>query len=146
MLDFTDEEIKNLQKCFDSLDGDNSKCIGVDELENPLIGLGFASNREEINEMIKQVDVDGSGQIEFDEFLLIIKNNRHKTKGGNEGIAQFFKDLTSGNLDDKGNKNLSFGMLVQNIKRSSLMDAIVEKKYSPRWRDGQKILQNIRIL
>jgi Ca2+-binding EF-hand superfamily protein len=75
VLDFSDEELKKLKECFDSLDDDLSGSIGIDELENPLIGLGFADTREEIQEMIDEVDEDGSGMIEFDEFLLIIKNS-----------------------------------------------------------------------
>jgi Ca2+-binding EF-hand superfamily protein len=38
-------------------------------LESPLIGLGIADTREEIEQMIIEVDEDGSGKIEFDEFL-----------------------------------------------------------------------------
>jgi Ca2+-binding EF-hand superfamily protein len=38
-----------LKACFSSLDEDGSGSIGVDELEEPLIGLGFAETREEVN-------------------------------------------------------------------------------------------------
>ena len=41
----------------------------MDQLEEPLIGLGFANNREEIRSMIDEVDDDKSGFIEFPEFL-----------------------------------------------------------------------------
>ena len=75
VLDFQDHEIANLRKCFNSLDEDGSGSIGVQELENPLIGLGFAENKTEIEEMVAEIDADGSGQIEFDEFLLILKNS-----------------------------------------------------------------------
>ena len=61
MLDFNDAEIHKLKECFGQLDDDNGGCIGLAELENPLIGLGFADCREEVQEMIDMVDVDGSG-------------------------------------------------------------------------------------
>ena len=48
LLDFSDDELKKLKECFLSLDDDASGSIGVDELETPLIGLGFADTREEI--------------------------------------------------------------------------------------------------
>jgi len=73
MLDFTDEEIKKLRDCFNSLDDDGSGSIGIEELEDPLIGLGFAESWEEVLEIIKAVDKDDSGKIEFGEFLGIIK-------------------------------------------------------------------------
>lgn len=80
MLDFTDEEIKKLRECFDSLDCENSGSIGLKELEDPLIGLGFAETREEVQELIDKVDDDGSGFIEFGEFLGIIKNSDQDEK------------------------------------------------------------------
>ena len=45
LLDFSDDELRKLKECFDSLDDDLSGTIGIVELENPLIGLGFADNR-----------------------------------------------------------------------------------------------------
>lgn len=48
LLSFSDDELKKLRECFDSLDDDLSGSIGIDELENPLIGLGFADTREDI--------------------------------------------------------------------------------------------------
>ena len=46
--ELSDDEIKKLKECFDSLDTENTGSIGVKELEDPLIGLGFAESREEV--------------------------------------------------------------------------------------------------
>jgi len=80
LLDFQDEEIRKLRECFDSLDDDGSGSIGIEELEDPLIGLGFAESREEVKELVDSVDEDGSGMIEFPEFLGIIKNSDSNEK------------------------------------------------------------------
>ena len=81
---------------FNSLDDDGSGSIGIDELEDPLIGLGFADTREEVQELVDVVDEDGSGMIEFGEFLSIIKNSDSNEKTAK--INNFFKDMTNGNL------------------------------------------------
>ena len=60
-LDFNDEEIQRLRDCFNTLDEDGGGAIGLEELEKPLIGLGFAETREEVKTMMDSVDVDGSG-------------------------------------------------------------------------------------
>ena len=75
LLDFKDDEISRLKRCFNSLDEDGSGSIGLEELEEPLIGLGFAENRAEVQEILEIVDIDSSGMIEFNEFLQIIKNS-----------------------------------------------------------------------
>ena len=41
-LSFSDNQIRQLKNCFDSLDDDHTSSIGVAELQEPLIGLGFA--------------------------------------------------------------------------------------------------------
>lgn len=70
--------------------------------------------------MIDSVDDDGSGMIEFPEFLGIIKNSDGNSK--TEKINQFFKDMTSGKLAGEG---LSFNLLVQKLRRDYMMDAIL---------------------
>ena len=129
-LDFTDEEIARLRECFDTLDEDGGGAIGLEELETPLIGLGFANSREEVKTMMDTVDVDGSGQLEFDEFLLIIKAGTDKNEGlsGAGGMAKihtFFKDLSSGNI---GNKDLSFNIIVQDLRRENMLEDLLKKK------------------
>lgn len=97
-LDFEDEQIEKLRKCFNSLDDDGSGEIGVDELEDPLIALGLVENRNQLQQIVDLVDEDGSGQIEFPEFLQIIKGGRNAKEGakdnGTGAIYQFFDDLT----------------------------------------------------
>lgn len=50
------------------IDADGGGTIGLEELENPLIGLGFAENREDVQELIKTIDEDDNGDIDFGEF------------------------------------------------------------------------------
>ena len=119
VLDFTDEELKKLRECFSSLDDDGGGSIGIEELEEPLIGLGFANNREEVQQIIDAVDDDGSGNIEFPEFLGIILGGAGG--GTEEGVNVFFKNLSNGAI---GKKELSFAINVQNIRRNYMIDAI----------------------
>ena len=48
MLDFSDEEIRKLKLCFAQIDAANTGFIGIDELEDPLIGLVIVDSKEEI--------------------------------------------------------------------------------------------------
>eukprot|EP00347_Sterkiella_histriomuscorum_P009949 403339257 len=137
LLDFQDTQIKKLKECFGSLDGDGSGSIGIEELEEPLIGLGFADTRDEVQDMVDAVDEDGSGQIEFQEFLSIIKNSDGNEKMGK--INKFFKDMTSGQL---AGTDLSFNLLVQKLRRDYLMDAIMSQDGKKK-EFGEKILRNV---
>lgn len=83
--------------------------------------------------MIRLVDKDGSGKIEFDEFLDIIKS----ADGGDKSskMYNFFKgiaiilcisnlriDMVSGNL--KGSDNLPFSLLVCKMRREKLFVSV----------------------
>lgn len=57
----TDEE---LRRAFQVFDHDNSGTISTDELRNVLKSIGEDLTDTEIDEMMRQVDVDGSGTID----------------------------------------------------------------------------------
>ena len=48
-------ERKKLRECFNSLDEDGNGSIGVEELLEPMMGLGFVDNEKQIVKMIKEV-------------------------------------------------------------------------------------------
>ena len=43
------------------MDADGSGFIGAEELEEPLIGLGFVDSKEDVKRIVNLVDKDGSG-------------------------------------------------------------------------------------
>ena len=76
-VEFDIKTMNKYQKYYEemtTINPDGEEGIGVDQLEEPFISLGLAYNREEINNLISSVDDDGSGRIEFGEFLRIIHN------------------------------------------------------------------------
>lgn len=81
------------------MDDDGEGSIGVNEIQVPLIGLGLCDKIEEVEELVLAVDDDGSGEIEFPEFLDIVKGKSggEKTKV----ITEFFQSLTNGKFDTK---------------------------------------------
>ena len=123
MITCSSSEILKLKECFSSLDDDMSGSIGVNEMKEPLIGLGFANTTKEVEHMIELVDEDGSGMIEFSEFLSIIRDSGENEK--TKLLRDFFKDLAQGSL---GSKDVSFPIFVCKTRRKHLLDAIYSKE------------------
>ena len=68
---FTDKEIFD---AFRFIDLDKNMFIGAAELRHLLICMGELITDEEINEMIRMVDVDGDGQVSYEEFYKLCKH------------------------------------------------------------------------
>jgi 16S rRNA C967 or C1407 C5-methylase (RsmB/RsmF family) len=95
-FDFEKSYKKKIKEYFESLDGDKSGAIGTDEMEEPMLTLGIAKSKVQVKKLMEEIDEDKSGQVEFNEFLQILKGSRkiHKTPSStenNEEIMIFFK-------------------------------------------------------
>jgi hypothetical protein len=64
----TDIQVAELRKAFAIFDGDGNGKIDAQELRNLLVAMGNDATEEDAQNLMKLVDLDGSGTIEFDEF------------------------------------------------------------------------------
>ena len=70
--DFTEEQLEIFKDTFLQFDKDGDKSISTKELGTVLRALGLDVTQGELKTMIKEVDADNSGSIEFDEFLNMV--------------------------------------------------------------------------
>ena len=62
------DEIKVLKLCFNLFDTKKQEYLDADDLEDILRVFGFRPSKEELQEILEEIDEDGSGEIEFGEF------------------------------------------------------------------------------
>lgn len=93
-----------------------------------MIALGLVDNRDEVDQIVQDVDDDGTGKIEFDEFVKIIKTGNSTSKGGASEntvkIYNFFKSLTTGKFNKKG-KELIFKLFISGYRRTKILNAMM---------------------
>merc|ERR1711992_373046 len=63
-----DDEIKCLKNCFDLFDSKKQDFLSADDLDEILRAMGFRPSKEELMDILAEIDEDGSGEIEFAEF------------------------------------------------------------------------------
>ena len=65
----SEEEIREAFKVFDR---DNNGFISAAELRHVMTSIGEKLTDDEVDEMIREADVDGDGQINYEEFVKVI--------------------------------------------------------------------------
>ncbi|XP_064633952.1 neo-calmodulin-like [Lineus longissimus] len=68
------ENEEELRQAFQVFDGDGNGFICAAELRHVMTKLGEKLTEEEVDEMIKEADLDGDGQINYDEFVKMMAN------------------------------------------------------------------------
>jgi calcium-binding protein CML len=102
------EQIARLKEVFDHFDADGSGSIDAGELRNVFQSMGTEVSEQEMEDMIAGVDDDGSGQIEFQEFMVLMCSNfgsRSFEEDMREAFTQLDPDST-GKLDVKKLKSM----------------------------------------
>ena len=95
----------------------------------------------EENNLISSVDDDGSGRIEFGEFLRIIHNKSKIKSQGNKKITNFFKQLANDKLGgDSDLKHFSFKTIMDIMRRKNLLKAFLSKNPEEK-KEGEKVLK-----
>ncbi|KAL9234993.1 hypothetical protein vseg_009799 [Gypsophila vaccaria] len=78
----TQQKRQEIKEAFELFDTDGSGTIDAKELNVAMRALGFEMTEEQITQMIADVDKDGSGAIDFDEFchMMTAKIGERDTK------------------------------------------------------------------
>merc|ERR1711935_1068452 len=84
------DEVQEVKDAFDLFDSDNSGAVSVNELVEAMQSLGLEQKNEAVFNMIKEIDTDGSGELEFQEFLEMM-TARLSDKAPRTEIERVFK-------------------------------------------------------
>ena len=81
-LNLTPEQIAEFREAFNIFDKDGDGRITAKELGTVMRSLGQNPSEAELQDMVNEVDLDGNGTIEFDEFLYMM--SRQMREGDTE--------------------------------------------------------------
>uniref|UniRef100_A0A915K2N1 EF-hand domain-containing protein n=1 Tax=Romanomermis culicivorax TaxID=13658 RepID=A0A915K2N1_ROMCU len=87
---YTTEELEEYKQVFALFDTDGSGAIGTDELGEAMRSMGMNPTPQELQTLIKEIDVDGNGEIDFDEFCTVLKRMTAKKETDEEVIRSCF--------------------------------------------------------
>lgn len=94
----TEEEVTKLWEAFKVFDADGSGGISADELGEVMRSLGQSPSKTELRDKIKEVDVDLSGTIDFDEFKTLMVSTQGDRKSRLKLAFSVFDEDGSGQI------------------------------------------------
>lgn len=86
----TEEQIAEFKEAFSLFDKDGDGSITTKELAIVIRSLGQNPTEADLREMIREVDADGNGAIDFPEFLTMMARTM-ETSEGEDAIRAAFK-------------------------------------------------------
>jgi len=120
----SEKYIEELREAFALFDKDNDGCITAKEVRTVMHGLRLESYDQEITDMINTVDIDGSGTVDFNEFLSMMARcncrrvedpQQHKTE--EEELRHAFKvfDIDGNGYVDSNELKITMFNLGENL-------------------------------
>ena len=99
----TEDEILEIKEAFDLFDTDGGGSIDPKELKAAMVSLGFEAKNQTIYQMISDLDADGSGAIDFKEFLdmMTARMSDKDTREDIEKVFKLFDDERTGKISIK---------------------------------------------
>ena len=99
--EISDVKLKEYREAFENFDKDHNGSISHKELGSMMKSLGQNPTDAEMREIIAEVDLDGNGYVDFNEFVIIMQK-RSKELDPEEEIISAFRVF-----DKDGNGTLS---------------------------------------
>merc|ERR1712014_226429 len=121
----SDEQVEEMREAFNLFDSDKSGSIDYRELKAAMKALGFDVKNDELKKMITDIAADGSGHIEFPEFLEMMtgKMGEKDTKEEILKVFKLFDDDSTGKISFKNLKRVA-KELGENMTEEELQDMI----------------------
>jgi len=111
--DITKEQRELLKKAFDTFDVEKKGSIGTIMVGTILGMLGISLDQKMLNDIINEVDEDGSGELEFEEFIQLAA--RFLVEEDAEAMQQELKEAFR-LYDKEGNGYISTSVLKEILK------------------------------
>jgi Ca2+-binding EF-hand superfamily protein len=89
-IQLSEQDVQEFREIFNLIDTDGSGCISPEELGALIEQVGLKITQEELDEMVREIDVDGSGEIDFHEFLETMSRDINPNYSPNE-VCRAFK-------------------------------------------------------
>jgi len=88
-INLSEEKIAEFRAAFELFDKDKDGTITTNELGTIMRNMGHNPTEDELNNMVGEIDLDGNGTLDFNEFLGLMVIKMRDSKEGDELMEAF---------------------------------------------------------
>jgi centrin-1 len=105
----TEDDIEEIKEAFDLFDSDGSGTVEPRELKSAMVSLGFEAKNATLFHVVSELDKDGSGAIDFEEFLNMMSSQMddHSSKEDIRSIFVLFDADKTGYINIKNLRKIA---------------------------------------
>ena len=120
-----EEEIEELREAFELFDTDGNGTIDPNELKSAMKNLGLEAKNHTVYQMISDIDKNGTGDIDFDEFLdlMTVKLGDSDSEQDVRKVFDLFDDDKTGYITIQNLKRVAKD-LDENMSDAELLEMI----------------------
>lgn len=128
----TEEEIEEYRQAFKIFDRDGSGAITAKELAVAMRSLGQNPTDDELERMVREVDIDGNGELDFEEFCDMMSRTK-KDVTSYKAIEEAFKVFDK---EEKGSISREYFRHIMTTMGERLTDEEVDEMLDEADADG----------
>ncbi|CEP11988.1 hypothetical protein [Parasitella parasitica] len=123
----TPDQIQEYREAFQLFDKDGNGSISAPELGVVLRTFGMNPSEAELQDMVDDVDADGNGNIDFDEFLSLVKSFKQE-EGDTNDLQEAFRvfDADGNGMIDRSELQKVMLSLNENLSEEEI-DAMINE-------------------
>lgn len=88
-VELTEEEVREFREVFDLVDKDGGGTIEAKEVKELMELLGLQPKQSEVEAMIAEIDIDGNGEVDFEEFLQVMAGQQGRAYSRDQLLRAF---------------------------------------------------------
>ncbi len=124
-LDIPEDKIAEYKESFDMFDRNKKGKITINDISKIMKNFGYPLSKEEAKKMVSSIDASGDGEVNFEEFVMLMERHIHDIS--DDPVLQAFRDFDK-NYDGKIT-NYEFRYILTHVGENKFSDKEVDELF-----------------
>ena len=121
-LDVPENTLKEYREAFDMFDRNKKGTLSIGDITKIMKNFGYPMTKEEARSMLSNVDASGDGEVDFEEFVMLMEKQVHNL--GDDPVVNAFRDFDKN--DDGKITNHEFRYILTHVGEKLFTDEEVD--------------------